>query len=399
MALGVLLSLNAYVIASNTMSASESERGELSYIMENIYSLIDFEALCMIAERREMNFSDNTVSKIKRVYDFNDYTYFIIEFSPCGYAIYDNDFTQLLEFNARAQSPYLNYDDGLIYAGATQYYIKSIKSGQNSNLTSAKQFDIDAAVYTHSVLGTEIVMDDDTKIFLKEQSANMAEAIESKKNTISMLEDSYSINAAEATEYYASLRNYTSITNANTTGFNTSGNCGYVAASLIVWYHYDVLGWSDFVPGGRYTISLVEDIQGDRADSTYGPDIQNALSWWSYSHGAVAENRWQETLPALCDLLPASESIYNLIDDDRPVIVLGLVPENPRDFTGIAGTYMGRSANEKVDHAITVTGVVKVVNSAINVDYNYYAHYGWGTAYNDVYISESVITKGAAVYY
>jgi len=36
----------------------------------------------------------------------------------------------------------------------------------------------------------------------------------------------------------------------------------------------------------------------------------------------------------------------------------------------------------------------------MNMDsYNYYVHFGWNTDYNNSYVADSAMTKGAAVYY
>ncbi len=210
------------------------------------------------------------------------------------------------------------------------------------------------------------------------------------------IKNTYSVYATTATTR-ADLTQYSVISNANTSGFNTEGNCGYVAGALIVWYHYKVLGWTGFVPSGVFNNSLVKSIQGNRDNDTTGPDLQASLSIWSRDHGAV--NGTTETLPALCDLLPSASTVFELIRDNRPVILLGLIYDPRTDSTSNVQSDIQGDGSGKVQHAITVTGVVKETSWLIFNDYHYWAHYGWGKEYNEVYVDESAVTKGAAVYY
>ncbi|MBE6821457.1 MAG: hypothetical protein E7516_10480 [Ruminococcaceae bacterium] len=384
----LLTSLSFSISANNLITDSDEitlfPALSLSFVEDNISSLIDISELQRIAQRRNINFVPQDYD-VKQLTDFNGYTYYIVEFSPIGYAIYDNRFTHILEFNAKAISPYHDRTEELFYAGAGEYYIKS------NTLDD---------VYIHPISGYSFADDTDTELYFKEQSSNISSAVNLKATSILSIDSNASQINATASTSYASLSKYSVITSVDTTNFNVCGNCGYVAGSLIVWYHYKVLGWTDFVPGGTITSALARDIQGDRGPATYGPDLQEALSAWSYSHGAVEEGGWQETLPALLDVLPTASKIYNLIDDDRPVALLGLTPpQSDLDPSGTNSLNNISGTTGSVEHVITITGVDKVTNSIIDVDYYYYAHFGWTPSYNDIYISDSSLTKGAIVYY
>lgn len=350
----------------------------LDYVYSNIDNLVDLNQLSDIARLRNIPFTPEKIQSVKQLKDFNGYPYYVVEFAPSGYAIYDNKFANILEFNARAVSPYNGYNDNMIYAGAGEYYVKATQTNKTE-------------MYLHTVLESALCMDVETEQFYKAQSLSVSNAVE--QAAVSKLsENNISPLGNNTVTSYVSLSDYSSITDCDTTGFNTDGNCGYIAGSLIVWYHYDVLGWEDFVPGGVYSHSLVCAIQGNRENDTLGPGLQDALSEWSYNHGAVEEGGWQESLPAIYDVLPSGSKIYNLIDDDRPVALLGKTPsQSDLDSNSSYSTY---STNGKVNHVITVTGVTRESSS-----YSYFAHFGWETEYNDVYVSDSSLVKGSIVYY
>lgn len=338
----------------------------MSYVENAIDSIIDIDYLKQIAQMRDICFSPISYN-VKQLNDFNDCVYYIVEFTPTGYAIFDDSFTQILEFNARALSPYTTYSSNMFYAGAGEYYVQP-EDGASDTLV-------------HPVTNDVVVLDIEMNELLKSKSQEMSTSIRQMVNSrLSHTSSDCTYTQSTASTQYVSLSEYSSITGCDTTGYNTSGNCGFIAASLIVWYHYDVLGWTDFVPGGIYSKSLVTAIQGDRNDITYGPSIQDAMSTWSFDHGAVAANGWQETLPAIIDLAPTAAKIYNLIDDDRPVALVGKTP-SASELTSSSTVKLSNisSARCSIDHVITITGVQK-----IDSDYYFFAHFGWGTAYNDV---------------
>ncbi|MDR0752468.1 MAG: hypothetical protein LBF12_07845, partial [Christensenellaceae bacterium] len=326
------------------------------------------------------DFSGKTVNEVKEIKDFDENTYILLECSPTGYIIYDNTLTTALELNANSDSPYINQYYGLTYGGPTQYYIKSL------------QLASDDIVYSHTVIDEEIIADCETQTELIEKSSALFNSVEEsvllKQESKIAIEEYYETNASSGWQTNL-LSSWSTIANRNTSGFNVNGNCGYVAASLIVYYYYAQKGWSNFVPGGTYSNALVQGIQGSRGDSTWGPDLASAMSDWSYSHGAKATTLGipYNTLPATCMLLPTFADIYSLIGQNRPVALLGNIPN--------AGS-----------HVVTIHGAQRYRTVTLGFiytysDYYYWAHYGWDTSMNDVRIHDSISTmmKGAAVYY
>ena len=115
------------------------------------------------------------------------------------------------------------------------------------------------------------------------------------------------------------------------------------------------------------------------------------MSTWTNRYSFIIHGgRWGfifNRLPGNCTLLPTASEIFDLIGADRPVILLGNMP----DVRG----------SGKIQHAITLHGAQREYHSILNSDWYYWAHYGWGTSYNNVRIHDSIsnMLKGAAVYY
>ena len=181
-------------------------------------------------ERRNANFSDKIISNVKQLSDFSGNTYYIVEFEPFGYIIFDNRFTAILELNAWAESPYLNKYYGLIYAGATQYYIKPTIQPRNGD-----------SLFVHAVLGTELVVSPTELKLLQDASDSMYEAIsksvEATLHEEAALKESNGVAPLAIHRRIVDLNQWWIITGADTGGFNQGGNCGYVGAALVVWYH------------------------------------------------------------------------------------------------------------------------------------------------------------------
>lgn len=85
-----------------------------NYVEDRIYS--DFYA------NYEEDYGVIKINSIKTLDDLNGNSYNLVEFSPSGYAIYNQDFSMMLEMSSKANSPYFNKEGDLIYLGAFNYY-------------------------------------------------------------------------------------------------------------------------------------------------------------------------------------------------------------------------------------------------------------------------------------
>jgi len=364
----------------------------LRYVRANIYSLIQFNELPGLGRRHD-GFGDSFVNTVREIFDFSGHRYFIVEFHPFGYIIFDNRFTTVLEMSVDSASPFVNQNGALIYGGPTHYYIMPDAQPRNGY-----------ALFIHTVLGTEMLVNQEEMQVLRAYSTMMAHSVENTANE-TVLEESIMSSSDSINPFFITgttivdLSQWRVIANTDTSGFNQGGNCGYVAAALVVYYHFRVLGWNQFVSpilhltAGRLNVNLVRGIQGNRPNSAWGPDVAGAMSQWSSAHGAgwlilgVPFN----VLPANTLLLPSSSQIFNLIQQDRPVILFGEMR------TAANNNLVGQG---KIRHAIVIHGMDRHAR-LFSTDWYYVAHFGWGTSTNRVYFHDSVsnIFRGSAVFF
>ena len=353
---------------------------ELEFVEANINSLVRLNHIDSMISSRGVSFSDKTINNVKQLVDFNGYTYYVVEFDPLGYIVYDNKFVNALEVNANADSPYLNLSGNLIFAGAGQYYVHSDTQPTNGDYS-----------FTHTVLGTKVIVNDDGLLLLQEESRTMSEAVDGSAVATLLSANSSARTQTSPTRgfSYADLWNYTTITGLDTTDWNQNGNCGYVAAAIVVYYHYATKGCTQFVPGGVANAGLVQSIQGGMPDWSIGPEVAAALSTWSLTHGKPL--MYGSSLG-----FPTAPEIFSLIAVDRPVIILGNIPYPVIDSNG---NHIGFSGSGL--HVITVTGVVRDQINIIHSNWYFWAHYGWGPNCNNIYVHDTVtlIQKTYAVYY
>ena len=191
--------------------------------------------------------SVRTISSIKKITDFSGNPYLVIECSPTGYLIYNEDAGVIMEESESSPSPYLDISHGL-YGGPTQYYSQ----------------DINANIVKHTITGNPL-------------SSNQISALSnSSKNAQEMLNNQYannevlnyinkgiqnkevSIIPAAVTNSYISYGK-TFFGNLNTStkmGYYSVGDglCGYVAAAMVLLY-YDIgkqtLGYSTTLNGSK----------------------------------------------------------------------------------------------------------------------------------------------------
>jgi hypothetical protein len=312
--------------------------------------------------------SERGIGNIKQLSDFNGYVYYIVEFEPTGYIIFDNQFTTALVVNAYSASPYLSHYDNLIFAGAQQYYVLS---GQRVN---------GKYIFTHTVLDTEMIVGYDELLVLQEQSRIISMAVEQTAET-ALLHSAIDNQMNSSAPSLIFLNNWQTIRNVNTSNFNQTDNCGYVAASLVVYYYFRHKGFNQLVHSQHLTNGVLNrnlslGIQGTNSPVTVGPEVALALSRWSSNNGA-------QSLPGGFTMLPSSSTIFGLINQDRPLILLGNMPDP--------------SGSGKMLHAVTVFGVFWETT----FNYHYAVHYGWGPSHNYEWIHSSIsqLLKAFAVYY
>ena len=327
--------------------------------------------------RQESAFSGKTVSAVKQLSDFSGFTYYVVETKPYGYIIFDNVFSTALVMNPFGVSPYYGFYENLIFGGATHYYVKPEAQPRNGD-----------SLFIHTVLNTHLVVNAEDEEILIKASEEMAEAVMS-------IDNSHELERSSRIQI-ATINNQHVITETNTRGwrndgqygaFNHTGNCGFVAGSLLVWYQRQARGWSQFAPRRTFDYQLVLDIQGNRNDATWGHDLDRALTQYSRNHG----NRG----PARYTPIPTRNHIFNMVNNNRPTALLGRMPN------------ISETSGNKFNHVVVVHRVQRTLNTVLFVttrsNYFFYVHYGWAnwgnSNQNNVRLHESVITRSGVVYF
>ena len=293
------------------------------------------------------------ISKIKKLSDCSGGKYNIVEFSPFGYTIYDESFTQVIEMTNRGISPYKDFNDNLVYLGFQQYYHLKESKSNNSKL---EYYDGSYEVELNES-NLNIAKNTSTEL-----NSKVSRVVEEKKN---------GSNSKGTTTEYAAIYNTNRIRHAETTGYN-HGNCGYVAAGLLIYYAALDWGRSYLIDGNFLTKQVVDDIQGDREDASWALQLDDALNEYMIARGDKHDprvNMWH---------IPSFHTVYDRVKEDKPVELFCRVP----------------FPQEKIDHAIVVYKVKRTAKSGFlgitnHTDYEFTAHMGYGTYYNEYIISET----------
>ena len=295
------------------------------------------------------------IDQIKELRDFADNIYYVVEFLPVGYSIYDQTFNESMEIAADGISPYLNRTENLIYGGATYYYVKS---------TDAKNPSV--AKYSHTKLGEELIVNATQRSAYVDYSNKMA------KNVQSAIDERKQNATRGSWQEVVELPNRNIITGCNTYGFNydwspSPGNCGYVAAALVVWYAKMQWGVNCFAPNG-FNYSLVSSIQNGNDPGSDYVMIRDAIN----NYRDRRDPNHNSTVSAHYWFNPNDWEVFRYIGEGKPTILFSTMADAPH-------------------HAITLHKAERTCKQVLFVktywDYKLTVHYGYDTDQNNITIS------------
>lgn len=355
-----------FIFSSLKVEASVKDKNLAEYFsnIEGKYILSNEKIELVVSDmKKRFEYSEDEIyfCNYKKMLDYSGNEYELVEFSPTGYAIYSKDFSSLLEISQKAISPYINYNENLIYLGAQNYYI----------------YDNLSFKLTHCIYDEEIELTNHNQEELMSFSNKMNYSI---KKTISNNKLNYAKYASG--EETASISQPDIIKYANTHSFNENNNCGYVAAALLVFYAAKAWGYNYLFEPDSISIDLVSSIQGDRNPDSWAPDIEGALNDYLNEKGydkLAKVNMWH---------LPAHHTFYDRVLEDKPVALFGKVPR------------VGLS--EKVDHVVVVYKVKRnFYQNFLGIrsysNYEFTTHYGWDLTENEIILSADAITIAGLV--
>ena len=304
------------------------------------------------------------LQEVTNLSDMNETYYKLAVFYPTGYTIYTEDFSLILEISFEATSPYQNSEGELIYLGAFNYF---------SRAKNILRRGVDES--SHTMQGYSVPLNNNAINEISEIALELNnKVVTSKSSTDSRLR---SLPSEEV-----SVRNPNIIKNASTAGFNSNGNCGYVAAALIVYYASRSWGWNYLYNQTNISNGLVREIQNGRGDSSWAPDLEGALNSYLIRKGATHSHRvnmWH---------IPNNMSFFDRVKEDKPVILLGNLPSSG---TGKKSGHAVVVYNVKRNYQTYLFGIREYSN------YIFTVHWGWDSSRNSIQLSEYAISKGGLV--
>ena len=344
-------------------------------------------------------YGERTINAIKQLHDFAGNAYYVVEFAPYGFTIYDAAFSVALEMNAVAKSPWYGLSYNLIYGGLTHYYVKAAVQPRSGSL------------FIHTVLDTPLLASDEGMLDLitySNERAGVIAGYAERRAEERQAQESHAPVAIAPFAYYHYILNHPNgrfsevsnrwlIRGLDTAPgghqFNRTGNCGWVSAAIIVYYQRRVRGWNHVAPGG-FNRQLVSNIQGTRNCATWGPDIARGIrEYIQWRGGTQGVSYW---------LTPIANPlfIHDRIREDRPVALLGLM-DNPDPPT---------KKGQVMAHAVVVHRAERTVHrNWLGVrsfsNFFFYVHLGWEKTgpnnmdFNNHRMSAASIIIGSIVFF
>jgi len=235
---------------SVSVSALESSREDVSFgkeaRMERVFleqiAIMEANHLALHPEEAPLSLD---IAAIKEVSDFAGNTYTLVELSPKGYILFHNESGLFIEYSSRSESPYLNCDGELYYAGIKEYYHK-----EESDTFSASS----EVVYRNAVTG-DVLYEKDIAPY-RELSNEMQAAFvaEKNENVVSYIQNNTELElddtASSRTTTYNGMtvvKDYDFFSELYHCGYvpmegDNDGICGYIAANMLLAYRQYAFG-------------------------------------------------------------------------------------------------------------------------------------------------------------
>ena len=224
------------------------------------------------------------ITEVKILLDFAGNMYYDIECIPTGYLIYHVASGNFAEYSLYSPSPYRGLEGELYYGGMTEYYY--YENGIFSHTITGETFRgnseaVDA--FCESCSEADLQMQQDVEsVELATASAESVTWLVSGSSFISELSKKCDFG------YYYDGK--------------SAGNCGYVAAALLLFY-YDCVASDGFVSDAQYLNIEGNAYRGEsRGMQTIG-EYNNLAKHLFLSFGKVHNAYWSDTAGTQYDLL------------------------------------------------------------------------------------------------
>lgn len=312
--------------------------------------------------------------QIKMAHDFAGNLYYVIEYSPSGYIIYNEETGVVAEASVLSESPYKGYKNELYYGGPCSYVVKDDKSQGYIDLFSNCVTQNLPEENSPAFLKCQIVQeslkkcsDESIKDYIR-FGHHTQEKSQPRNGGISIVNPGGGTNSSYT---YVSYRSYiSSLSSAAQMGYaeDTSTNpstglCGWIACGIVILWHQNYTSTSmistNNVVNKRFVNSDFTWLLRSygNSSSTIASDLKKAISTYASTKNKpiFATTGWSTV-----------SSIINSINLNRPIVSGGLL-WNPHN-------------DKMIMHYVVVYGYS---------DTHFVCHYGW-PGYSQVYVSRGL---------
>ena len=341
------MSISAYAAGPTSASKISAEDQRFVESMKNV--IADWE-------------SPRTIASIKPVLDFAGNEYTVVECSPVGYIIFNNEAALILESSESSPSPYLGLSGPLYYAGPTHYY--SYNPVDNT--------------YSHSVLNKEVSLNEiEARVevcrsaqieLLKQTDSELKAYLESgisASNNVSRSSSTDNTYVGDNKDFFVDMDT------AEEMSYWATGNgaCGYVASSIVLLYYHNFHDDNiidtetypltentngDYFSGEDFTAYLYQTIGVNTlgySNSLNANKVATVMRTYLSNDRDITVNTWYANMPSV-------STVISHLGQDRPVVYVDRWNDP------------SRSGGATTDHDIVVYGYNSSNNKLI-------AHFGW----------------------
>lgn len=248
-------------------------------------STIDSQGLLVKQYLFDMNKEDYQIKNYETLHDFNDNVYYLYNFKPCGYAIFEGQSMSFIEGSFTTNSIYNNYNEEKFYLGPQNYFIK--KNQSYYHLTNN-------CIYERSSLQP---LSNEFHLLITSKNSN------NNKQAYFDLKDDY---IQKNNTIY--IKNYQYFKNLYDFPNNVEGSCGFVALSMILGYldtFYDDNILADhftYQSNPKYSRGTVDELQYFLMD--YGDYV--SIPFTQIAKAATARNLYNTFFKYRVDYIPAA---------------------------------------------------------------------------------------------
>lgn len=259
---------------------------------------------------------------IKDLTDTKGNCYYLFEIGSEAYYIYDPVSEKFLEGSPCAPSPYLGLNDTLVYVGPMNYFC----------------YNQATSLYSHTVLG-------DINVLNQTKMASLQDSFDTMLTNVREVEDAQLHRNADAelrgiydnmikdddpdsgyVDYY--ITSYKNIVNATYPPNSTNISCGYVAATLVLYYWHKRLG--GIIPSSYLSSTGKLSATGTTVDDNLRLKLESlgngGESWALEIRDVLLKYCKKQGIGATATYYLGAIGYRDELQNNRPAILFGLFP-------------------------------------------------------------------------